>query len=110
MTPEPAVMPVQPEPPILDVRYVADLARLDLSPAEAQRYGTQLADILGYVAQLQAVDVEGIEPTAHANPLVNVLRPDRCAPCLDRAAVLANAPAVVDDQFIKVPAVIDDET
>ena len=103
-------MPASSDTPAIDVRYVAYLARLDLSDAETQRYGAQLADILGYVAQLRTVAVDGVEPTAHANPLVNVLRPDQCAPCLDRAAVLANAPAVADDQFIKVPAVIDDET
>jgi len=94
----------------LDVRYVADLARIDLTADEAQRYGAQLDAVLDYVGQLAELDVAGLEPTAHAMPLVNVLRADRAGDSLPRAGVLANAPAVADDQFIQVPPVIEEET
>lgn len=91
----------------IDVRYVADLARLALTPEEVAKYDAQLGDILHYVEQLKEVDVTGIEPTAHAAKLVNVLRDDRPGESLPREPVLANAPAVLDAQFVKVPAVIE---
>ena len=62
-----------------NIRYVAHLARLSLSPAEEEQFGAQLAGILGYIEKLKELDVSGIEPTAHAVPLVNVFRPDLVA-------------------------------
>ena len=94
----------------LDVRYVADLARIELTDDEAQRYGAQLDAVLDYVGQLAELDVAGLEPTAHAMPLVNVLREDHTGDSLPRAGVLANAPAVAAGQFIQVPPVIEEET
>ena len=93
----------------IDARYVADLARIELTDAEAARYNAQLNAILSYVEQLSEPDVTGIEPTAHAMPLVNVLRPDADRPSLDRAPVIKNAPAEIDGIYIKVPAVIEGE-
>ncbi len=93
----------------IDARYVADLARIELTDAEAARYNAQLNAILSYVEQLSEPDVTGIEPTAHAMPLVNVLRPDAARPSLDRAPVIKNAPAEIDGIYIKVPAVIEGE-
>ncbi len=93
----------------IDVRYVADLARIELTDAEAERYGTQLGAILDYIAQLRELNVDGIEPTAHATPLVNVLRADTPGASLPRELVVANAPAVADEVYIKVPVVIEDE-
>ena len=60
----------------MDVRYVANLARIELTEDEAERYEKQLDQVLGYVEQLRSVDVEGIEPTAHANPVFDVTRED----------------------------------
>ncbi len=94
--------------PAIDVRYVADLARIELTDEEAERYGQQLQDIIAYVDKLQELSVEGIEPTAHAMPLHNVLREDRVEPSLSREVMLANAPAVSRDQFVQVPAVIEE--
>ncbi len=93
----------------IDARYVADLARIELTDAEAARYNAQLNAILHYVEQLREPDVTGIEPTAHAMPLNNVLRPDAARPSLDRAPVIKNAPADVDGAYIRVPAVIEGE-
>src|SRR5581483_7988142 len=67
----------------IDVNYVAHLARLSLTPDEAQKFQAQLANVLGYIEKLREVEVSGIEPTAHAFPLVNVTRKDEVEPGLD---------------------------
>lgn len=89
-----------------DIHYVADLARIALSPEEEQRLGSQLGAILGYVEQLRTVDVSGVEPTSHAFPLVNVTRPDECRPGLDREAALRNAPLKSNGLFM-VPKIVE---
>lgn len=90
----------------IDVRYVAHLARLHLTDEEVSRFTDQLGQVLEYVRQLDALDVEGVEPTAHAVPVYNVMRPDEERPGLDRETALANAPKVRDHQFV-VPRIID---
>jgi aspartyl-tRNA(Asn)/glutamyl-tRNA(Gln) amidotransferase subunit C len=92
--------------PELNVNHVAHLARLDLSEAERAKIGAQLRDILAYVEKLQQLDVTGVEPTAHAVPLTNVLRRDEARPSVDRARILQNAPASSRDLFI-VPKIIE---
>ncbi len=89
-----------------DVKYVAHLARLKLSPAEEQKLGTQLENILGYIAKLKEVDVSGVEPTAHAFPLVNVTRPDEIRPSLSNEDALRNAPAKANGLFV-VPKIVE---
>ena len=93
----------------VDVRYVANLARIALTDDETARYGAELDAILAYVAKLSELDVEGIEPTAHAMPLTNVLREDELRPSSDRERVLANAPRVAGGEQIRVPVVIEEE-
>jgi aspartyl-tRNA(Asn)/glutamyl-tRNA(Gln) amidotransferase subunit C len=87
------------------VRHVAKLARLALDEQQLAKYAAQLESILAYVAKLQQVDVSGIEPIAHALPLVNVLRDDEPGPTLPLEAVLRNAPQT-DGAFFKVPKII----
>src|SRR5689334_12082016 len=60
----------------MDIKYVAHLARIALSPEEEAKLGAQLGNILGYIEKLNQLDVSNVEPTAHAIPLVNVSRPD----------------------------------
>ena len=91
---------------LADVKKVATLARLELSPADAAEMAEQLNRILGYVDQLNAVDTEGLEPLAHPLPLRNVFRDDVPAPSLPVAAALQNAPHRLAD-FFGVPAVFD---
>lgn len=79
--------------PHLDVRDVAHLARLSLTPEEEATLGAQLADILAYMRELEKVDVAGVEPTAHPVPFANVVRPDAIEPSLDPDEALRNAPA-----------------
>jgi aspartyl-tRNA(Asn)/glutamyl-tRNA(Gln) amidotransferase subunit C len=90
-----------------DVQHVARLARLQLSDAELERMREQLAAILGYIDTLRAVDTEGVEPTSHAVPLVNVMRADEVRSCVPVAEMLANAPDPVDG-FFRVPRIIED--
>lgn len=93
-------------PTDFDLRYIARLAHLDLTDAEVARFEPQLNHVLDYMAKLDEVDVAGIEPTAHANPVLNVMRPDRSRPSLDVREALANAPQATSDQFI-VPKVVE---
>jgi len=60
--------------PEIDIDYVANLARLELSHEEKEKIGSQLQDILGYFEKLNAVDVKDVEPMAHAYPVFNVWR------------------------------------
>ena len=88
------------------VRWVAKLARLELSAVELALMTEQLGRIVEYVAQLQQVDTEGVEPLAHALDVTNVFRDDEPAPSLPADAILANAPKRAGD-FYSVPAVLD---
>ncbi len=89
-----------------DIKYVAHLARIDLSPAEEQKLGAQLGNILGYVEKLKKLDVSRVEPTAHAVPLANVTRPDEPRPGLTHDEALRNAPAKANGLFI-VPRIVE---
>jgi len=91
----------------VDVDHVARLARLHLSDAEKARMGEQLARILGYIDTLRALDTDGVEPTTHAVPVINVMRDDETRPCLAQAEMLANAPDRADE-FFRVPRIIED--
>ena len=90
-----------------EVQHVARLARLHLTDEEAERMREQLDAILAYIDKLRELDVEGVEPTAHAVPLVNVMRDDVLAPCLPQEAALANAPDRAGE-FFRVPRIIED--
>lgn len=90
------------------VAKVARLARLDLTPDELVRLTAQLDGMLEHFADMDALDLSGVEPMTQAFPLVNVLRPDVVQPCLDRDEVLAAAPAAEDGRF-RVPPIIGSE-
>ena len=93
-------------PGAIDVKYVAHLARLTLTPEEEQKLGAQLSHILSYVEKLKEVDVSGIEPTAHAFPLINVTRTDEVRPSISHEDALRNAPAQANGLFI-VPKIVE---
>jgi aspartyl-tRNA(Asn)/glutamyl-tRNA(Gln) amidotransferase subunit C len=90
----------------IDVKYVAHLARLSLTPEEEQKIGAQLGSVLGYIEKLKEVDISNVEPTAHAFPLVNVTRPDEIRPSMSSEDVLRNAPAQANGLFI-VPKIVE---
>ncbi len=90
------------------VRHVAHLSRLALSDEEVRQFAVQLADILGYVAQLNELDTENVPPTAQAVPVSNVFRDDQPRDGLSAQQALSNAPARHQD-FFKVPKVLNPE-
>ena len=91
-----------------EVDYIALLARLDLSAAERERAANELSQILDYFEKLTELDTEGVEPTSHVMPVVNVLRCDESRPGLAREATLANAPEQAAGMF-QVPRVVEAE-
>ena len=105
-------MPTEQEPPKIEqaeVRRIAELARLKLTDDEVELMGAQLSSILLYMDRLSALSTDGVEPTAHAVPLVNVFRDDRVASSMNSAAALANAPQH-QDGFFQVPKVLGAES
>lgn len=92
--------------PHIDIDHLANLARIALTPDEKIRFSAQLDDILGYIEQLKSVDVSGVEPTAHATPVFNVLQDDVARPGLSVEDALRNAPAR-RDQGVLVPRVVE---
>jgi aspartyl-tRNA(Asn)/glutamyl-tRNA(Gln) amidotransferase subunit C len=88
-----------------DVAHVASLARLALSEEELAEFTDQLAAVLAHAADIEALDIADVEPTAHPLPLSTVLRDDVPGDCLPRDEVLAAAPAVDGDRF-SVPRIL----
>jgi aspartyl-tRNA(Asn)/glutamyl-tRNA(Gln) amidotransferase subunit C len=91
-----------------DVAYVARLARLRLDDAELDEFTEQLANVLAHAEDIERLDVNGVEPTAHPLPLRNVFRDDVVRASVDRDEVLAGAPAAQDGQF-RVPPILGEE-
>lgn len=84
----------------LDVRHLARLARLNLTEEETAAFQAQLGQVLEYVKSLEALDVSGVEPTAHAAPVFNVFRPDEPREGFTPEEALANAPRKANNLFI----------
>jgi aspartyl-tRNA(Asn)/glutamyl-tRNA(Gln) amidotransferase subunit C len=89
------------------VDHVARLARLDLSEAERERMSAELSHILEHAERIQALDLDGVEPTSHALALTNVVRPDEVRPSLPQEVAIANAPAAEDGRFV-VPRILEE--
>lgn len=88
------------------VAYVAHLARLNLSEAEQKQFTAQLGAILDYMAQLNEVPTEGVEPTSHVLDLVNVFREDRVQQTITVEEALHNAPESAH-QYVVVPRIVE---
>ncbi|MBQ5665174.1 MAG: Asp-tRNA(Asn)/Glu-tRNA(Gln) amidotransferase subunit GatC [Akkermansia sp.] len=91
---------------LIDVAYIARLAKLDLTPEETARFSEDLNQVLAYVAQLDQWDTTGIEPMYHPLPVFDALREDTPGISLSNEAALSNAPAQEDGQF-RVPKVVE---
>ena len=89
-----------------DIKYIAHLARLQLTPEEEQKFGAQLGQVLAYIDKLKQVEVSHVEPTAHAVRLVNVTRADTTRPSLPHEDALRNAPAQASGLF-RVPKIVE---
>ena len=91
-----------------EVARLAKLDRLALTDEEISGFAGQLDAILGYVGQIQAVDVTGVVATDNPLKNVNSTRPDVVAASLTQTEALAEAPAVVDERFA-VPPILGEE-
>jgi aspartyl-tRNA(Asn)/glutamyl-tRNA(Gln) amidotransferase subunit C len=97
-----------------DVRRVAELANLELTPEEEPRMQRDLNAVLGYIAELNELDTAGVPAMAQVGEMLGLeepkrgetLRADEVRPSLDRTAVMAAAPET-DGRFFKVPKVIE---
>jgi aspartyl-tRNA(Asn)/glutamyl-tRNA(Gln) amidotransferase subunit C len=97
----------EPKITLAEVEHVARLARLELGPAEKERMRRELDGILSYIDKLRALDTDGVEPTSHAVPIVNVMRDDLPRPSFPREDMLANAPDPSGELF-RVPRIIEE--
>ncbi|AFZ58614.1 Asp-tRNA(Asn)/Glu-tRNA(Gln) amidotransferase subunit GatC [Anabaena cylindrica FACHB-243] len=88
------------------VRKVANLARLELTPDEEAQFTTQLGSILEYIEQLSELDVTDVLPTTRAIDVSNVTREDRLQPYPDREAILSSAPEQ-EGEFFRVPKILN---
>ena len=93
-------------PQDFNVDYLAQLARLALTPEEKARFSAQLGDVLHHIERLSEVDVSGVEPTAHAFPVENVWDEDVPCPGLAPEEALRNAPAKREN-MVSVPKVVE---
>ena len=93
----------------IDVKYVAELARIDLAEEAVTKLQSDMQNIVSYIELLGELDVSNIEPTAHAAALTNVVREDAAKSSFPRDTMLANAPAVLNGETVKVPQVLPGE-
>jgi aspartyl-tRNA(Asn)/glutamyl-tRNA(Gln) amidotransferase subunit C len=92
-----------------EVEKIAGLAKLKFDPQELERFVDQFQEILEYIAKLEAVPTEEVEPTYQAleqEDLATPTREDEVKPCFPVGTALANAPDSSEDHF-RVPPVID---
>ena len=90
-----------------DVIHVADLARLEFSESEIEKFTDQLENILGYIEKLSELDTTGVEPTSHVLDVSTPLREDKAIEWITPEEALQNAPER-EENFFTVPKVIDD--
>lgn len=92
--------------PLIDVAYIARLAKLELTEEETQKFSVDLNQVLAHVQQLEQWDTSNVEPMYHPLPVFDALRPDVPGESLPNADALLNAPAQEDGQF-RVPKVVE---
>jgi aspartyl-tRNA(Asn)/glutamyl-tRNA(Gln) amidotransferase subunit C len=89
-----------------NIKYIAHLARIALTPEEEKKLTAQLGNVLVYIEKLKELDVSNVEPTAHAVLLLNVTRVDEIGESLSQEEALRNAPAQANGLFI-VPKIVE---
>ena len=90
-----------------EIKNIALLSRLEVKEEHMAHVEKELSDILTYVAELNALELDGVEPMAHAVPLQNVFRKDETKPSLNHDLALSNAPEA-EDGYFKVPRVVQE--
>ncbi len=93
----------------INIKYIAELSRLELSAEQTGKLQQEMERIIGYIDELKELDVDGVEPTAHAVPLSNVWREDEVKDSYPRSEMFANAPGVINENLIKLPRVLPQE-
>ena len=93
-------------PEKIDVAYVAQLARMNLTAEEKELFQRQLSDVLHYIEKLREVDVSQVEAATHAIPVFNVFRADEPRDWFTADEALSNAPRKANNLFI-VPKVVE---
>ena len=91
---------------LIDVAYIARLAKLELTEAETERFSEDLNQVLAYVAQLDQWDTTDVEPMYHPLPVYDALREATPGTSLSNEAAPTDAPAQEDGQF-RVPKVVE---
>jgi aspartyl-tRNA(Asn)/glutamyl-tRNA(Gln) amidotransferase subunit C len=91
---------------INDVKYIANLARLNFEEKELESFTSQFNEILSFFEKLNELDTENIEPLSHPIPNQNVFRDDKLKSYVSQEEALKNAPDR-SDEFFKVPKVIN---
>jgi len=89
-----------------DVQKLAHLSRLQLNDSEAEAMKQDLTKILDFVAAIEAMDLEGIEPLVHMTDRENVLREDEPEAVMTHAQAMKNAPDA-DSDYFRVPRVVE---
>jgi aspartyl-tRNA(Asn)/glutamyl-tRNA(Gln) amidotransferase subunit C len=90
----------------IDIHYVAQLARLDLTAEEEGKLREQLLHVLAYVEKLNGLPTDAVEPMSHAVPLRNVTRADEVRVSLAGSDALRNAPSTSEGLFV-VPKIVE---
>ena len=91
------------------VKKIAKLSRLELTGEEVDEFAGQLSAILDYIAKMNELNTDNVEPLAHCLPITNVLRKDQIKESLGTEKALANAPQR-DGEFFKVPKILEDSS
>lgn len=89
-----------------EVRYIAELARLQFTPDEEERLARQMNDVLTYMDKLSQLDTAFVPPMSHVLDLFNVFREDVVRERITREDALSNAPDA-DEAYFRVPKVIE---
>ncbi len=90
----------------INIDPIAELARLNLKPAEREKLAKDLQSILAYVDQLKELNTDSVPPTSHVLPIENVFRKDKAKKTSIREAMLDHAPKR-ESNFFKVPKIIE---
>jgi aspartyl-tRNA(Asn)/glutamyl-tRNA(Gln) amidotransferase subunit C len=88
-----------------EVKHIAKLARLGITPDEEEKFAKELSSILGYIEKLKEVDVAGVDPACHAVLVENVFRKDEVKNGTASEKILSQAPET-KDRFLKVKSIL----
>jgi aspartyl-tRNA(Asn)/glutamyl-tRNA(Gln) amidotransferase subunit C len=91
---------------LADVHRIAQLARIEITEAQAEETARQLNDILRMIEQINRVDTQGVAPMSHPLDGVQRLRADEVSDAPERERTMANAPEQQDGLFL-VPRVVE---